>query len=170
MRAHLAIFAAFLVAGAAAASGAPDNYQLTLWNEHNGQFKDRGTRTYRVEAFEKGGSVWKSDDLKLEWSATEDPKATVDIPPQALGIDQIKIYIIRWIGSGGGLSEVTLSRNGVDITDKCKVTVSDTYERDSRFSEKRLVDKVTSSEVFGAGYWLLPNDKPGYVTIMLTAP
>ena len=154
----------------AAASGASDNYQVTLWNEHNGQFKDRGTRSYRVEAFEKGSSVWKSEELKLEWSPTEDPKATVDIPPQALGIDEIKIYIIRWIGQGGGLSEVSLSRNGADITDQCKVTASDTYERDSRFSEKRLVDKVTSSELFGAGYWLLPNDKTGYVTIMLTAP
>lgn len=152
---------------AARAGATSDAYELVLWNQHNGDHYDRGTKSVRVEALRGGSVVWKADPVAMNWSSSEDVKTTVPIPAQRFGIDQIRITILDWINQGGGLAEIELLNDGVDIMKGCKVSVSAFYENDDRYAKERLTDGIKTSRNHGSGYWLLPNEKRGTVTIEL---
>lgn len=158
--------------GPGAVQPAPEDggCELSLWNQHNGDYRDRGTDVYQVEAFHAGASVWRSPELHLAWSPLNDPLAKVMIPLPRSGLDEVRVSILRWIGHGGGLSEVRLSQGGHDLTGQCKVSVSGVFEEDPRFSGEHLGDGITTSEAAYTGYWLLPDDQPGFVRIQLPPP
>ncbi len=155
------------VGSTAPALAGSEAYELFIWNQHNGTAKDRGTALYQIEALNATSTVWKSEELKLEWSSTSDPQARIEIPAQRFGIDEIRLHILKWIGNGGGLSELELRQGRINLPAKCKVAVSEVYGKDKRFSADSLVDGVKSSETMYVGYWLLPDGKRGDVFITL---
>lgn len=153
--------------GGAKVGDASDEYQLVLWNQHNGDHFDRGTKRVRVEALRGGSVVWKADSVALDWSSSEDVSTTITVPPQRFSIDQIRITILEWVNRGGGLAEIEVRNHGEDVTKACKVSVSAFYENDDRYARERLTDGITTSRNHGSGYWLLPDEKRGTITIDL---
>lgn len=144
-----------------------DEYKLVLWNQHNGTNNDRGTKTCKIEALKNGAVVWTQEKLGLPWHPNKDDKAAVVIPAQLDRIDEIRVTITEWIGSGGGLAEVEVYKNDKNITTVCKVSVSASL--DDRFTADKLVDGVTTSAATYSGYWLLPDNTSGDVDIKLPA-
>ena len=157
---------AFLLAGKAAFA-AGDEYELIVWNQHNGTAKDRGTKAIRVEVFNGDSVLWKTDRVEIEWSGDADTKVAVKIPKQNFAIDRVRVTVLEWYAGGGGLAELELLRGGVNIAPKCAVTVSAFLQNDQRFGPKRLNDHITSSKDAFVGYWLLPNEKAGWAELKL---
>ena len=151
------------------AAAADPAYELVIWNQHNGTAKDRGTKSVRVEVFNGGSLLWKVDKLELEWSGDADTKASVKIPHQSFNFnfDRVRVTVLEWNAGGGGLAELELLKDGANIARQCTVTASAFLQNDQRFGPKRLNDGITSSKDFAVGYWLLPNDKPGWAELRL---
>ena len=166
MKSLLLISVAFvlLTSNALAAS---DEYELIVWNQHNGTAKDRGTKAFRVEVLNGNSVIWKTDRMEIDWSGDADTKAVVKIPKQNFAIDRVRVTVLEWYAGGGGLAELELMRDGVNIAPKCAVSVSAFLQNDQRFGAKRLIDGITSSKESLVGYWLLPNDKPGWAELKL---
>ena len=146
---------------------ANDEYELIVWNQHNGTAKDRGTKAFRVEVFNGNSVIWKTDRVEIEWSGDADTKAVVKIPKQNFAIDRVRVTVLEWYAGGGGLAELELLRDGVNIAPKCAVSVSAFLQNDQRFGAKRLIDGITSSKNTLGGYWLLPNEKAGWAELKL---
>jgi hypothetical protein len=166
MKTPLIIFTAVLLAVSHPVL-ASDTYKLTLWNQHNGDSNERGTKTCKIEAFKDGKVVWKNDAFKLLWRPNQDNKSSLSIPvpSTATGIDAFKISITEWVKLGGGLAEVQVFKNDKEITSDCKIAASASF--DSRYTADKLTDKVTTSKTKDVGYWLLPDNKPGFIDIKL---
>lgn len=162
----IALALAFLLTSNAAFA-ANEEYELIVWNQHNGTAKDRGTKAIRVEVFNGGSVLWKTDRMEIEWSADADTKVAVKIPKQNFAIDRVRVTVLEWYAGGGGLAELELMRGGENIAPKCAVAVSAFLQNDQRFGAKRLTDHITSSKDFTVGYWLLPNEKSGWAELKL---
>jgi hypothetical protein len=63
------------------------------------------------------------------------------------------------------LAEIQIFKNDKEITDTCKITASPSF--DPRYSPDKLTDKITTSKTKDVGYWLLPDNKPGFIDIKL---
>ena len=151
----------------AAAMAVTPEYELVIWNQHNGSGKDRGTKSVRVEAFNGASLLWKADKIEMEWNGEADTKVAVKIPHQSFSMDRVRVTVLEWNGGGGGLAEIELLKDGTNIARQCAVTASACLQNDARFGPKRLNDGITSSKDFAVGYWLLPNEKSGWAELRL---
>ena len=81
--------------------------------------------------------------------------------------DTVKVEVTKYCGAGGGLSEIQVIKNGRNIAEGCVARASACYAG-AEFAADRVVDGVTSSAVFGVGYWLLPDATPGWIELDLS--
>ena len=146
-------------------------FELVLWNQHNGQDRDRGTKKCIVEVFAGNTLLWRKDKFSLAWAPDADLKTSIPIPQlsglpgHSVSPDRIRISITDWIGNGGGLTEIELMRGGVNIAPQCKVTASGVL--DDRYKPEAVIDGIYSSAKKPVGYWLLPKKSRGWVELQL---
>lgn len=172
IRTGLVMATVWTVVGYASALAADAlEFELVLWNQHNGPNRDRGTKTCKVEVFRGNTLLWKKDKINVAWAPDADPKTSIPIPRLSglpglsVASDRIRISITEFMGNGGGLSEVELMRGGENIAPKCKVTASGLL--DIRFRPETVIDGIRSSDKKPIGYWLLPQKSKGWIELQL---
>ncbi len=140
--------------------------QIVIWNEHNGEHHNGGTRTCNV-CLELGGkSVWKQNDLEVPWEADGPAKVAIDVP-QVLA-DAVRVEVTAWHGTGGGLAEVQVQdQAGNNLAEGATVITSAEHLPGDPRSGAMLVDGKTDSAVHEVGYWMLPADQKGWAEIRL---
>jgi len=135
--------------------------KLVIWNQRNNPDRDRGTTAINVIVSRGGKTVWRRDNINIGWSPDNDVATTLIIPSIKEGT--IRIEVTGWVNMGGGLSEVELIQNGVNLARGAKVTASGFLTADT--SPATLTDGIKSSAVHTKGYWLLPNKVAGWAEI-----
>jgi hypothetical protein len=159
------IWAVSLLLGSAAFAASED-YEIILWNQHNGRLHDRGTKACKVEVFNGSTLLWKADRVEIDWKADADTKASVKVPKLSFSPDRVRVTILEWIGNGGGLAEIELLRNGTNIARACEASASGVKQAE-RFPPRKVIDGITSSKDNFVGYWLLPDNKAGWIELKL---
>jgi hypothetical protein len=165
MKALFPLFALAFLTVLLPANAYTDRYRIVLFNQHNGQFNDRGSLTCSVEALKGDDVVWKLEKIDLTWRENQDCKNTIVVPEIETSFNRFRISIENWHSQGGGLAEIQVYKNDKNITKDCKLSVSAIY--DPRFTADKLVDGITTSKKNYEGYWLLPDATKGYVDIVL---
>ncbi len=160
------VIATCIITSSIPAYSAPDTYKLTLWNQHNGNSNDRGTKTCKIQALKDGKVVWENNQFKMLWRPAQDVKRSITIPLKAGKVDTFKITITEWIDEGGGLAEIEIYYNEKNISKECSVSVSAMWDNE-HFKADKLIDGITTSKKDFEGYWILPNKQEGWVEIQL---
>jgi hypothetical protein len=137
--------------------------QLVLYNQHNGDAKNRGTKTVNILLTFKDKSVWKLENQETKWRENRAEVTRFDLPN--LQYDKIRIEIVEWHGSGGGFSEIQIVDTNKNILKDEMISASG--QLDERFPKKNLTDGILHSKELFKGYWLLPNGQKGWVDIVL---
>lgn len=137
--------------------------RVVVRNQHNGAAADRGTSGFNVALVANGKEVWRRDQIELPWSADADSEAVVSLP--RLRFDRLRVEITRWQGLGGGLCEVEIWQGKRNLALGCPVIASSYHMQLHRSAN--LTDGITSSSEPG-GYWLLPDNTPGWAEIDLS--
>jgi hypothetical protein len=136
---------------------------LVIWNTHNWNANDRGTKECSIHLYRGTRKVWSKEDVELTWKAGADCKDSIALP--AVKFDRIRIEITKWYGRGGGLAEIKLLRDDDEIALSRKVKASSTF--DDRFKAGSVTDGIVTSGSGFHGYWLLRSDKSGWVDVRL---
>lgn len=161
---------AFFSTGLTALHAENQPTEIVLWNTHNGRYRDHGTETCTVEVFRGGTSLWKKEGLPVRWSPDKDERTVILLPDQVQSFDRVRITVTKCVGNGGGLAEVQLMREGINLASKAAVTASGYYKappNQNDFRPERVVDGITTSEKYPVGYWLLPNKSSGWIQLTL---
>ncbi|HET6880438.1 MAG TPA: NPCBM/NEW2 domain-containing protein [Pirellulales bacterium] len=138
--------------------------RVVVCNQHNGMSGDRGTTVFNVALVADGKELWRREKIELPWSADDDPKADVALPP--LRFDRLRIETTQWHGLGGGLSEVEIWQGDRNLALACPVVASSYHMQMHRAAN--VTDGIASSREAGS-FWLLPDNVPGWVEIDLSA-
>jgi hypothetical protein len=79
--------------------------------------------------------------------------------------DRVRIDVAPQEGKWAGLAEVQILRGGENLALNCPAIANGIF--DQRRRERRVTDGIVSSSAENVGYWLLPNQTPGWVEIDL---
>jgi hypothetical protein len=139
--------------------------RIVLWNQHNGQFNNGGTRTCNLILLSKGKEVWRKADFAVPWQPDSDVAAAVEIP--RVLADKLRIEITAWHQTAGGLAEVQVFTANENIAAGCPAKASAEHRQGDSRSADKLTDGNTSSSREMVGYWLLPVAQAGWVEIQL---
>lgn len=146
--------------------------RIVIWNQHNGNYNDRGTTSFNLRLFRRGAEVWKQEAATLPWTSGQD--ANLSIPLPSVRFDRLRVEVDAWQGTGGGLSEIEVFQGEHNLARGCPTESSDFWGRAKRvfpmFPPSRVTDGVSSSAAANVGYWLLPDATKGWVEIDLAAP
>ncbi len=148
-----------LVFGEASVEGAV----LSIWNQYNSGFGDRGADKVQVQLFSGARLVHEAGPLEVPWVAGTDQRLDIPLPRKVM-FDRVRVAVLSWQGQGGGLSEMQLMSNGVNLLAKWKPSASETYDP-VYFDADRIIDGITTSKNFAKGYWLLPNNTTGWIEL-----
>ncbi len=148
-----------LVFGEASVEGAV----LSLWNQYNSGFGDRGADKVQVQLFSGARLVHEAGPLEVPWAAGADQRLDIPLPRKVM-FDRVRVAVLSWQGQGGGLSEMQLMSNGVNLLANWKPSASETYDP-VYFDADRIIDGITTSRNFAKGYWLLPNNTTGWIEL-----
>ena len=141
-----------------------DAVALVLWNQHNSDSGDRGTRACNLRVLMGKQLVWSRNNVGLTWYPDRDASDTF-ILPDGLVFDRVKIEIVAWHGSSGGFSEIEVIKNGKNVAKGSPVRASGAL---AGIGPARVTDGITTSRNRGRGYWCLPNSTPGWVEVDLS--
>lgn len=139
--------------------------KVVVWNQHNGEFNDRGTQSFNLSIISDGKEVWRLNDIKIPWEAGEDSSVTINVP--SVQADKLRIEIVGTVKGSGGLAEVEYWKDGKNLAKKRRVTVSSVWENDEHFVGDKLTDGITTSKEHETGYWLAPDNEAGWAEIQL---
>ena len=149
-------------------AGVTGGKRMVIWNTHNAQHNNLGTLSCDVTLYSVTKAVWEKKGIEVPWKPGTDCSVSIDVPA-GLRFDRVRVNITKWVGLGGGLSEIQVFDGRKNIAEHCRATASG-FWKDGNGSHppERLTDGNTSSEVFAKGYWLLPDSQPGWAEIDLT--
>ncbi len=138
-------------------------YKLILWNTHNSVYNERGTKTCNIELYFGMTSVWKKNNVKLDWAANKDCKCVLNV--SSVKFDRMRIEVTEYVQTGGGLSEIQIfaERGGKNIAQDAKVSASSFLG--GEFRPETVIDGVTSSANNKQGYWLLSDRETGWIEL-----
>jgi hypothetical protein len=136
---------------------------LVLWNTHNSRWNDFGTDVCNVALLRGKKELWRSNGLRIPWAANKDTFLAVPVP--RISADTVRVEIVRWHASGGGLSEVQVFSGKENIAQGRQATVSAKWA--GEFSASTLTDGITTSAENMKGYWLLPYGTQGWAEVDL---
>jgi hypothetical protein len=140
--------------------------QVILWNEHNSNHNNSGTRTCSLTLSRNGKNVWQKKDLEIPWEPNQPTKLAVEVP-QVIA-DSVRVAITAWHGESGGLSEVeVLDKAGKNLAAGAQVLASAEHRPGDPRSAATLIDGITDSANEKVGYWLPLNGQPGWADIRL---
>jgi hypothetical protein len=158
-----------MILGLTVVRGADEPTEIVLWNTHNGTYRDRGSKECTVEVFRGGTSLWKKEEISVNWSPDKDERTVIVLPAQVQMFDRVRITITKWIGGGGGLAEIEINRGGNNLASKANVTARllQSPPNQNDFRPERVTDGITTSTNYPSGYWLLPKKSPGWIQLNL---
>lgn len=140
--------------------------KIVIWNTHNGSQNTSGALQCNVVLFRAGRRVWRSDKIDMPWKQDTDTFATVNAPTSEF--DTVRVEVVKWRGYSGGLAEIEIWRDGKNIA-LGRVTRA-SASADIRTTSRRVTDGITTSIAYKNGYWLLPDNRAGWVEINLARP
>ena len=140
--------------------------RIVIWNTHNSRHNTSGTLQCNVVLFQAGRPVWRADKVDLPWQRNKDTFATVNVP--ARPFDVVRVEVTKWHGYSGGLAEIEIWQGGKNIALGKPTRAS--AAADSRTAAPRVTDGITTSLVYKDGYWLLPDDRAGWIEVSLARP
>jgi hypothetical protein len=136
--------------------------RVVLWNQHNGNARDRGTRECRLSLWRDGSEIWKKDAVQIPWTPDGDENVSVSLP--SVRFDRLRVGITKWENAGGGLAEIEVMQGDRNLALGCPALALATF--DSRFLAANLTDGVHTSQ--RGAFWLLPSGMPGWAEVDLT--
>lgn len=141
--------------------------KLVITNQHNSYHRDRGALECNVRLLAAGREVWSQEKLPMPWSPDEDVSRTIALP--SVRFERVRIEITKWEQSGSGLSEIeVLSADGRNLAYGQPTVASGIFG--DRFAAERVVDGIKTSADAESGYWLLPDNSPGWIEVDLSLP
>ena len=141
-----------------------DINKIVIWNQHNAGYNDRGTKAIRIKFYSNNQVAYKLENQELTWERGSDCKNEFPLP--TVRFEKVRIEILATFLSGGGLSEVEIIKDGVNIAKNARVSVSGVYGNLKEFQGETLIDGVTTSKE-QRGYWLLPDNTLGWCELKL---
>jgi hypothetical protein len=140
--------------------------KIVIWNTHNGRQNTSGALQCNVVLLESGRLVWRADKVDLPWR--QDTDTFVAVKPPTSQFDTVRVEITKWRGYSGGLTEIEIWRDGKNIA--LNGTTRASAAADVRTTSARVTDGVTTSTAYKNGYWLLPDNRAGWVEVSLARP
>ena len=140
--------------------------RVVLWNTHNATHNTSGALRCNVVLLHRRKEVWRQDDVNVVWRRGEDSSTSVALP--SVAFTSVKVEITRWQGYSGGLAEVEVWKAGRNIALKRPARASESL--DARCGPLCVTDGITSSGNYKRGYWLLPDNRAGWVEVNLAGP
>ncbi|HET6884539.1 MAG TPA: protein kinase [Pirellulales bacterium] len=138
--------------------------KLVIWNQHDGANNNHGTLECDVRLESHANEVWTKSALEVPWSPGEDRSVAIDLPPKRF--DRVRVEVTKWQNRGGGLAEIQiLSADGRNLALDCPAVASGIA--DNGRSGRHVTDGILSSQAERVGYWLLPDQRRGWVEIDL---
>ena len=135
--------------------------RVTLWNTHNGHDGNNGTLAGDLLLLLNGEVIWRKDKLAVPWKADSDAQLAVDLPE--MRFSAVRFEIIKANPPAGGLAEIEVWQDGANIALRRPVTAKQCFS--TQFLPTAAVDGVTTSAVFGQGYWLLGDAVTGWIEV-----
>ena len=135
---------------------------LSLWNQHNSGYQDRGSDNVQVQFFSGTRLVHTAGPLVMPWAEKSDEHLDIALPSK-LTFDRVRIEVLSWRGAGGGLSEIQIISKGKNLLAKWKSSASESYS--DTFDTSKVIDGITTSANYGKGYWLLPDNTNGWIEL-----
>ncbi|QDU51279.1 hypothetical protein Pan110_36430 [Gimesia panareensis] len=135
--------------------------KIVIWNQHNGQYLDRGTEACVVTLLLQGKPVWRKA-TRIPWD--QDAPACQTLNPPAVRFDQIRVDVTQYRGNGGGLGEIEVFDNKINVASNCSVVASEYWEDNPKHHPTNLTNGDNSG---ATGYWLLNNRKNGWALVDL---
>ncbi|NQU26267.1 MAG: hypothetical protein HQ567_33695 [Candidatus Nealsonbacteria bacterium] len=132
---------------------------LVLWNTHNAKYKNRGALMCNVWLGRNGKVVWSARSILVNWAAPVDPRTVVRLPK--VKFDVLRVEITKAFKDGGGLSEIEVYQGNVNIARGLIATASASQNT----VPGNVTDGITQSERHRIGYWLLPDNTPGWIEV-----
>jgi len=139
--------------------------RIVIWNQHNGDRKDRGTEKINVRMYLRDREVFAQTDISMPWSPDKDEQVVIFPPSKAF--DRVRVEVTKWVHWGGGFSEIQVYIGSTLISQGKPARSSDTFVG-GHFTADRVTDGITTSENYRNGYWLLPDNTAGWVDVYLS--
>ncbi|MCP4375875.1 MAG: hypothetical protein GY794_06845 [bacterium] len=140
--------------------------RIVIWNTHNGRYNTSGTLECNIMLQRSGKTIWRALKVSVPWERNKDTFAAVIAPTREF--DTVRVEVTKWRGYSGGLSEVQIWQDGVNIAPGGEASASSSSG--VRTTSAHVNDGITTSTDYKNGYWLLPDNRPGWVEIRLTRP
>lgn len=135
--------------------------RIIIWNQYNND-GDRGTDVVNVILKKGTDIVWRKDGVEVPWQHRVDTYAVV-VPKGRVRFDSLTVEIVKYRGTGGGLSEIQVVRGKENLATGAVVSASGSFS--GAYGEDRINDGITSSAEQQVGYWLLPSNKTGWIEL-----
>ena len=137
--------------------------KLVVWNQHNGPHNNSGAHSFDAKLYSGKRIVWQKDDVELPWAPGENSFTEVQLP--ATRFDRLRIDVTPPGGKWAGLAEVQILAGGRNLALDCPAAANGIFDAPRR--ECRVTDGIVRSNAENVGYWLLPQQSPGWVEIDL---
>lgn len=140
--------------------------RIVIWNTHNSRFNTSGTLQCNVVLIQAHRPVHRFNKVDVPWERNKDSFAVVNVP--AIQFDTVRVEIIKWHGYAGGLAEIEIWQDGKNVALHRPTRASAAV--DWQTTSARVTDGITTSVAYKQGYWLLPDNKAGWIEIGLGRP
>ncbi|NQV35995.1 MAG: hypothetical protein HQ515_25105 [Phycisphaeraceae bacterium] len=140
--------------------------RIVIWNTHNSRFNTSGTLQCNVVLLQALRPVHRFNKVDVPWEPNKDSFAVVNVP--AMQFDAVRVEIIKWHGYAGGLAEIEIWQDGKNVAFHRPTRASAAVDRQT--TSARVTDGITTSVAYKQGYWLLPDNKAGWIEISLARP
>ncbi|HET6880058.1 MAG TPA: NPCBM/NEW2 domain-containing protein [Pirellulales bacterium] len=137
--------------------------KLVVWNQHNGPHNNSATQWFDVTLYGGKRAAWHKERIELPWAPGEDTSADVNLP--AMPFDRMRIDVTPPEGKWAGLAEVQLLHGSENLALDCPAVANSIFDRWRCGS--RVTDGIVRSSAENVGYWLLPEQRPGWVEVDL---
>jgi hypothetical protein len=134
---------------------------VVLWNQYNGNARDRGTRQCSLSLWREGRQIWTKQEIEVPWTPDSDQNVSVELP--SMRFDRLRVDVTKWQQSGGGLAEIEVVRGDRNLALGRPARALASF--DSRFLAPNLTDGVHTST--RGAFWLLPSGMPGWAEVDL---
>lgn len=135
--------------------------KVVLWNTRNSSHMDRGAVSCNLMLGYRGSTVWFKKGIRMPWNAKTNPSLVVQLPKKVF--DTVRVEVIAWHVSGGGLSEIEVFHDEQNIARGRPARASG--QMDARFAPSSVTDGIVQENENYVGYWLLPDSSPGWIEI-----
>ncbi len=135
--------------------------RLVIVNTNHGGSNHYGSKRCNVLLRNGDKTVWSKRRIDLKWQAEAESRIELVLP--TVPYTAVRVEITEWVANGGGLSEVELWRNGENIAPNASVHASASWS--DLYAAQKVVDGIKTSAQMNVGYWVLPNNTPGWVDL-----